>query len=579
MSSNEDNDYESASDISEIDPESDILAPVQKRIEAQLRGHLQEVTQQLHETKSELTKVEKEREDYGVELYNAQQHLAKLQESLEKQHETHGSIQQEHEEKLRLREELSATTETNTKKIQEMQRNLAKHQDELTKLTETLQKVERFNEELKNEVELEKRAAHKTEDDITKLEREKLRQDALVASLQAQIKSLENQSLGIDEQIASQQEETKIAKDTLAEAVSEMEAINMDKKQLVQQWRSSLLGMQRRHDALKKTEEALQQQKEDLQVLENEISGFRKDIVTVQAENTKLTEFMSRVDNEIVILEKQLDVLLERRDQNATLFEALKSTVEKNDNESRILEGEMKLKNGELTEIEKNIAKHAKAIVDMEGKVLDHLSKQTTLKQESQGALHDIEKIKANIRAKELQVTQMENEVARIRVDTLQAKSYNETLQSTLQDLEKELQSRGALVDKMQQDIRRRNEEIDKKQKQLDQLNHQYEEIMRAHAGEQGEHVGPLEATINSLSKAIAQKSAENEALQQEWIKLQTELVGCKNTMNEINEAIVDLQAKGPFWTRRRIDYSRPLPRSSRKSRHYERGRSPCIWR
>ncbi|CAD2217806.1 hypothetical protein AGDE_08311 [Angomonas deanei] len=324
-----------------------------------------------------------------------------------------------------------------------------------------------------------------------------------------------------------------------------MEAINMDKKQLVQQWRSSLLGMQRRHDALKKTEEALQQQKEDLQVLENEISGFRKDIVTVQAENTKLTEFMSRVDNEIVILEKQLDVLLERRDQNATLFEALKSTVEKNDNESRILEGEMKLKNGELTEIEKNIAKHAKAIVDMEGKVLDHLSKQTTLKQESQGALHDIEKIKANIRAKELQVTQMENEVARIRVDTLQAKSYNETLQSTLQDLEKELQSRGALVDKMQQDIRRRNEEIDKKQKQLDQLNHQYEEIMRAHAGEQGEHVGPLEATINSLSKAIAQKSAENEALQQEWIKLQTELVGCKNTMNEINEAIVDLQAKG----------------------------------
>ncbi|EPY38541.1 hypothetical protein AGDE_05388 [Angomonas deanei] len=494
MSSNEDNDYESASDISEIDPESDILAPVQKRIEAQLRGHLQEVTQQLHETKSELTKVEKEREDYGVELYNAQQHLAKLQESLEKQHETHGSIQQEHEEKLRLREELSATTETNTKKIQEMQRNLAKHQDELTKLTETLQKVERFNEELKNEVELEKRAAHKTEDDITKLEREKLRQDALVASLQAQIKSLENQSLGIDEQIASQQEETKIAKDTLAEAVSEMEAINMDKKQLVQQWRSSLLGMQRRHDALKKTEEALQQQKEDLQVLENEISGFRKDIVTVQAENTKLTEFMSRVDNEIVILEKQLDVLLERRDQNATLFEALKSTVEKNDNESRILEGEMKLKNGELTEIEKNIAKHAKAIVDMEGKVLDHLSKQTTLKQESQGALHDIEKIKANIRAKELQVTQMENEVARIRVDTLQAKSYNETLQSTLQDLEKELQSRGALVDKMQQDIRPvATEGIDKKQKQLDQLNHQYEEIMDGPTPvNEGEHVGPL---------------------------------------------------------------------------------------
>ncbi|EPY23650.1 coiled-coil domain-containing protein 40 [Strigomonas culicis] len=546
MSQNdEDVDFDSASDISEMDPESDILAPVQRRIEDQLRRHLQEITQQLHETNNEFTAVQKEREDCGVQLYNAQQQLAKLQETLEKEHEKHNDIQQDHEDKLKLRDDLSGVNEVNTKRIQEMQAQLKKHQDELTKLTETYQKVENFNEELKNQVALEKNAAHKTESDITQLERDKMRQDALVVSLQTQIHNLENQSASIQEQIQTQKTETKLARDTLAEAVSEMEAINMEKKQLVQQWRSSLIGMQRRLDALKKTEEALQQQKEDLQVLENEIGGYRRDIRAMQVENSKLTEFLGRVDNDVLVLEKQLDVLLDRRDKNAQVFTALKNSADKTDEENKVVEGDIKIKTLEVGEVEKDIAKHAKVITDMEAKVLDYLSTQTTLKQESQGALHDIEKIKAGIRAKELQVTQMENELARIRVDTLQARAYNETLETTLADLEKELQARGTMVDKMQQDIRRRNDDIDRKQKQLDQLNHQYEDIISQHSGEQGEHVGPLEATINGLSRAIAAKSAENEALQQEWIKLQTELVDCKNAMNDINEVILDSQSKG----------------------------------
>lgn len=543
---------DSGSDVSEVDPESEVLAPVQRRIEAQLRKHLLEITQQLNETNKEVALVQKEREDCGVDLYNAQQHLAKLQESLDKYHEKHAAVLQEHEEQLKVREELSAVTESAQRKVDEMQKQYNRYQDELGKLTETLLKVEAFNDQLKSEVELERRAAHKVEDDITRLEREKLQQDNLVNSLHERIRVLENQSAELKEQITSQKRETQMARDTLAEATSEMEAINVDKKQLVQQWNSALLGMQRRHDAMKKTEEALQRQKEDLQILENEISGYRRDVQGVQTENAKLLEFMSRVDNEIVVLERQMDALLEKREKNTELYAMMSSTVEKTEAECKALEQQIKLKTAAVKETEKQIAKHAKSVVDMEGRVMEHLSKQTTLKQESQGVLRDIEKIKSAIHAKELQVTQMENELARIRVDTLQANAYNETLQSTLDDLEKELQSRGVMIERMQTDIRRRNDEIDRKQKQLDQLNIQYEQIVASYGGEGGEHVGPLEATISSLSKAIATKSAENEALQQEWIKLQTELVSCKNTINGVNDTILDAQAKVTILTQKR---------------------------
>ncbi|KAK7194746.1 BRE1 E3 ubiquitin ligase [Novymonas esmeraldas] len=544
--------YDSDSDVSEMDPESDVLAPVQRRIEEQLRKHLLELSQQIHETSNELASVEKEREGCGVDLYNAQQHLATLQKTLEGYHEKHAGIQQQHEDKLRAREELSAAADSAQKKVDDMQKQYSRYHDELAKLTETLTKVERFNQELKDEVELERRAAHKTEDDITNLEKAKLRQDALILSMQERIKTLESESATLDEQVGNQREETKRARETLADATSEMEAIVMEKKQLVQQWRSSLIGMQRRQDAVRKTEEALQQQKDDLLVLENEITGFRRDIRITQTENTKLTEFMSRIDNEIIILERQMDGLLAKKEEATKAYALLEKGIASAIEERKAVEHKMKGKAAELSEVEKQIAKHAKAVVDMENEVLTHLSMQSTLKQESQGTLHDIRKIKDSIRAKEQQVTQMENELARIRVDTLQSKAYNETLSATLADLERELQSRSTMIEKMQVDIRRRNDEIDRKQKQLDQLNHQYEQILAANSDMQGEHVGPLEATINSLSKAIAAKSSENEALQQEWIRLQTELVTYKNSMNDINEAILDAQAKATILSQKK---------------------------
>jgi septal ring factor EnvC (AmiA/AmiB activator) len=74
-------------------------------------------------------------------------------------------------------------------------------------------------------------------------------------------------------QLAAQANETRAARDTLAEAESEMEAINFEKKQLVQQWKSSLLGMARRDEALQATEDALRKQREQEMAIDTEVEG------------------------------------------------------------------------------------------------------------------------------------------------------------------------------------------------------------------------------------------------------------------------------------------------------------------
>jgi chromosome segregation ATPase len=212
----------------------------------------------------------------------------------------------------------------------------------------------------------------------------------------------------------------------------------------------------------------------------------------------------------------------------------------------------------------------------MENKVLETLGKQTTLKKSSQAALVDIEKMKSVIREKELHVTHMENELARIRVDTLQTQAHNEVLKETVDELERELKGRDTLIEKMQVDIRRKHDEIERKQKTLDSLNRQFEGIIAAQGAEEGEHVGPLEATINNLSKSITQKQNENNALQRDWIKLQTELVNSRTQTSNSRRLSASCVPSAPSLPKNVIGSS-PLPRISERISPTWRGRrSAC---
>lgn len=550
--SDPDRDYESGSDVSDLDPESEILAPVQARIEAQLRRNLEELTLNLRETSNEASMVKQRREDCGVDLYNVQQHLAKLQESLEKGHDNLQAIQKLRDDKESERLQFSAQSEAAQRVVQDMEKKYIKFQSELDKLNETIRKVEQFNDQIQSEIQIERRAAYVAEGNVSKLEKAKQRQDLLVDSLNERIRSLTEQHAALSAQLAAQKDETAVARETLSEALAEMEAINLEKKQFVQQWKTSIMGMQRRDDAVRKTEEALAKQKEELQALDNEMIGYRQNIKLAQAENAKLSTILSKTENEVGILEKQIDTMLEKKEKATHRYGVLKKALEQADDDKKAIDADIRGLSAEISTITKKSQKAAKDVLDMESKVMETLSKQTTLKKGSLAALQDIEKMKNAIHDKELQVTQMENELARIRVDTLQTESHNEVLKQTVGELEKELQSRDSLIERMQIDIRRKHDEIERKQKQLDALNRQFDAIIAAQGSDEGEHVGPLEATINNLSKSITQKSSENDLLQREWIKLQTELVSSKNYNTQLEESIQELKSQCIILTQKR---------------------------
>eukprot|EP00667_Euglena_gracilis_P002731 EG_transcript_2736 len=547
----DDDDAESV--VSEMDPEDPILAPVQQRYEQQLRKQLEEIALTLKQTNNELKKVKQGREDVGVELYNVQQHLAKLQETLEKGHDNYLAVLKLRESKERERDSILKQFDEDKGKVEELRRKYFKYQAELDKLSETLLRVEQFNEQMQSEIAVERRAAYKAEEEISNLEQQKKKQDFLIDQLNEQIKQLSERMALYESQLDSQRKETNLAKETLSDALAEMEAIHFEKKQLLQQWKTSLIGMQRRDEALRATEDALTQQKEALLALDTEIAGYKQSIKREQEKNEKLTQSLAKAENEVNFLEKQIDGLLEKKQKANDRFTMLKKSMENTDAEAKVVDQEIKGASGELDALDKRTQKIVRDVRELEEKVMETLNAQTTLKKGSQSTLQAIEKMKSHIRDKELQVTQIENELARIRVDTLQTQAHNDVLKATLADLEKELQANDNLIERMQLDIRRKHDEIERKQKNLDKLNREYDDILGRQGADSTEGLGPLEATIHNLSKAITAKSNENDQLQRDWIRAQTELVTLKNNSSKLQDSILELNAQATILQQKKL--------------------------
>ena len=131
------------------------------------------------------------------------------------------------------------------------------HKVELDKISRTLKQVDLYNEELRSKILVAKRTTLKAEKDLLKQEIEKKRQDFFIDHLSEQLRKLQERRDVYENQLQAQQKETSAAMETLQDAATEMEAIQFEKRQLVNQWKSSLIGLTRREDILNQVESAI----------------------------------------------------------------------------------------------------------------------------------------------------------------------------------------------------------------------------------------------------------------------------------------------------------------------------------
>mmetsp|Transcript_60345 Transcript_60345/g.174163 ORF Transcript_60345/g.174163 Transcript_60345/m.174163 type:complete len:884 (-) Transcript_60345:118-2769(-) len=515
---------------------------IQKAFQQQLTGQNERVTLQLREKKEELKKLTSHREEIGVTLYGAQQQLAKLQVQLDELHDRFAMVhtgRNQDEEKLK---QVTASWEKKKRDVDDATKRLAKSQDEVNQLNITLRQVEEYNEQMKAEIQVTRRATYKAEDHIKQIEKQKHKQDLLIDTMNEDLKRMTEQKALLDSQIVAQKQETDAAMATLREAAKEMEAIDFEKKQLMQQWRSSLVGMQRRDEALQNVQNALKEQEEAELAIENEIRGLQNSIRSEQERHEQLSSLRDRNDKEMQYLNGQMTAIKQDREKLMDQFNLVKKTMDSHVDETTKLKAQIAEHTQKMDAHERNIQSVSREISGLLGKIEDESSEKITSERVAANSEKRISKLHEEVRQKELETQNLHNEIARVNVDGLNTKAHNQMLKDRLKQLGEDLAERERLIEQYEQEIRKRHHQIEKKQLYVDRLNREYDEKRTKLEAEtrDGDVAGPQEAKLKHMKKQIADLTKECADMQKDWIQKQTQLLSISADTDRISSTVND---------------------------------------
>lgn len=131
--------------------------------------------------------------------------------------------------------------------------------------------------------------------------------------------------------------------------------------------------------------------------------------------------------------------------------------------------------------------------------------------------------IASKIHGKEIDVGAIENEVARVKIDTMNTSVHCSQLMDRLNDEVEDLNKKDTAVAKLQAEMRRSNDGIESKMNKVDRLNRKYEQMVGGVDDE--EPLGPLEASIKSLEKDLEEMEGNSKSFQDKWISSQAKLI------------------------------------------------------
>lgn len=145
-------------------------------------------------------------------------------------------------------------------------------------------------------------------------------------------------------------------------------------------------------------------------------------------------------------------------------------------------------------------------------------------------------------------------------MDALNTAASNVVLKQRLESMTAELRDKDGLIQRYEQETRRRNDELEKKEHSVSVLNRKLD-AMKERAGLDAaraqqadeEEAGPLEATIRELRAELDRKAAESAEMQRQWISGQTELVARENDNASKGDTLLELRARLTILNQKRL--------------------------
>merc|ERR1719446_1975115 len=222
--------------------------------------------------------------------------------------------------------------------------------------------------------------------------------------------------------------------------------------------------------------------------------------------------------------------------------------------------------------VEKNVQQVSRDTTALLTKIDDEVSEQTTVDRATSNSKKRIKRIREDIAGKEVEVQNLQNEIARVTVDSLNTKAHNQMLKDRLKQLSDDLAERERLIEQYEQEIRKRHHQIEKKQLYVDRLNREYDEKRTKLENEAGEAdvQGPQEAKIKHMKKTIADLTKECADMQKDWIQKQTLLLSVSSDTDRLRTHLNDQKHRKMVLEQKRVRIEASLESQQKEIKELE---------
>jgi len=566
----DDNDehYDPEQQISVLHPDHPLMARFQNRLRTLLTERHTKIDLELRELTEDSKKHKNEREELGVNLYEVQQELGRQQANLEEQHMT---MAKEGQQRKTTESHLEQFRQMFNQKMNLISAGMKRNQELQTEneaAAGRLFAIVHSKEDTRGDIQVMRRTAEKADSELTAAELEKQRQDMLVNRLEERADQLRQEINMYKMQSRAQESETKAIRSQICEAKTEIETIEFEKKQLYQQWNTTLIGLRRRDDALLIAKEVLSENTKKVRNLDTEIEGYKQSVQDEEDTNEKNTVLLNRVEHDIEQAKRKID---EAKKEQAQLQQKQASYL-------RILaENEQTLvrSNAELAQHESSI-EQIRTILEKEAAErlqLEHqLGGELRDKMGHEKAASFAEKLTASLSGRQaavqMEVTKLSNQAARDTLKIAETDARCWEARERLKELNQKIEDLNKVISETEMAITRMHAMIERKQTTQDQMNKKLDTLVSTTGGEE---LGPLEIEISSLNKTLDQLNNEINEIEIFWLRQQHELVKLSQEKDQRNKEIKVLTKKITILEQKKLRVENEIDGHNQEFKEVER--------
>ncbi|CAL8331097.1 unnamed protein product [Merluccius merluccius] len=533
-----------------LDPEHPLVMKYQKALKSQLTRQLDRVNMDLRE-KCALEKAGARRiQGLGEELYQVQAELARLQANLEDHHRITDQTASERRQADEQLEAIKNQYHSIAGQADKERSHVSQLQTEIDTLTRRLFYMQEGNAELHSDINAMRNATRKAQAEKSQAELHKYKQDLYVERLTKDLERVTEQTALYEAQAAAQKPETQAAKEALSEAQMEMESLAMERKQLLQQWDSSLVGMRRRDEAFTAMQDALRLVLQQALSLEGEEESYRKSITKEQEHNKLLTMQLKRAQLDAGTYSKRIGQSQAKQEALQVQYSTYARTLHETQRCLARLNEEYSSQQVELSSLRKDLEKESGVRLELEDKIMSQMQQELTHDKAAKYTRQLAGKMAALKKDRMSQLWQLEAEVAAEGLQSSEVSQRLDALAGERDVLEAEISKRNKVLAATQAKVSGCSTVIERKQAAINGYNKKIQQIA---ASTGTAELSPQQMQAQALARQLEELEAAIKKDQQLWVRQQGVLVGLTQQRQANGEKTRKLQTQYTVLQQRKI--------------------------